>query len=163
MSVDSVKEFFAEKGLDKTILFFEDTSTVAKAAEALGVTPGEIAKSLLFQVAEGCVMIVMAGDQRLDNRKYKDVFKTKAKMPDPDLVIKSTGHPAGGVCPFGLPEDLPVYLDRSLQAYTKVYPAAGAPNAAVEMTVDELAALTHGVWIDVVKDPEANSGEQGAK
>lgn len=152
MSVDSVKNFFAERKLEKPIHFFEDTSTVAKAAEALGVTPGEIAKSLLFRVTDGYAMILMAGDKRLDNRKYKDVFKTKAKMPDPEAVIAVTGHPVGGVCPFGLPADLPVYLDQSLQAYRTVYPAAGAPNAAVEMTVEELAALTEGVWIDVAQE-----------
>jgi len=149
VSVEAVEEYFRQKRTQARILIFQDTSTVAKAAESLGVEPGEIAKSLLFQTSEGLIMILMAGDKRLDNRKYKAYFRTKAKMLDPRLVEEVTGHEVGGVCPFGLRTPLPVYLDKSLQGYTKVYPAAGAANAAVELPVAELAALTGGSWIDV--------------
>lgn len=151
MSLKSVKEFFSNRKKDVEILLFEDTSTVTKAADSLGVTAGEIAKSLLFQVKNQFIMVVMAGDQRLDNRKFKDIFQTKAKMPDFQLVEDVTGHPVGGVCPFGLRNPIPVYLDHSLQAYQRVYPAAGAPNAAVCLLVQELVELTHGQWVDLAK------------
>lgn len=151
MSVLAVKEFFKEKKIEAPILTFEDTSTVAKAAEALGVTPGEIAKSLLLQVQDGFIMVLMAGDKRLDNRKFKDTFKAKPKMPEVEKVLEVTGHPVGGVCPFGLKEDIPVYLDESLKQYTKIYPAAGAPNAAVEFEVEKLEELVAKDWVDVTQ------------
>ena len=149
MTVQSVKDYFIAKKKDIEILTFEDTSTVAKAAEELGVSPGEIAKSLLLQVQDDYLMIIMAGDKRLDNRKFKDLFKSKPKMPEFERVVEITGHPVGGVCPFGLKTDVPVYLDKSLQDYSFVYPAAGAPNAAVGLSVDELEKLTNSDWIDV--------------
>lgn len=151
MSVQAVKEFFDTQHKQVPILTFEDTSTVAKAAESLGVTPGEIAKSLLLQVKDDFIMVLMAGDKRLDNRKFKDMFKAKPKMPEVEQVLKVTGHPVGGVCPFGLKEEIPVYLDESLRAYAKVYPAAGAPNAAVELKVEELEALVATDWVDVAQ------------
>jgi prolyl-tRNA editing enzyme YbaK/EbsC (Cys-tRNA(Pro) deacylase) len=151
VSVQAVEEFFHAKQREVAILTFEDTSTVSKAAEALGVTPGEIAKSLLLQVQEGFVMVLMAGDKRLDNRKFKDIFKTKPKMPEIDQVLEVTGHPVGGVCPFGLKTHIPVYLDASLKEYTVVYPAAGAPNAAVELAVEELEELVSKDWVDVAQ------------
>ena len=151
MSVESVEAFLKQNNKDIKILTFEDTSTVAKAAEALGVTPGEIAKSLLFKVKEDFVMILMAGDKRLDNRKFKDLFNAKAKMPEAKEVVVATGHPVGGVCPFGLKQSLPIYLDYSLQSYSYVFPAAGAPNTAIKLTIDELFELTHGQWVDVIQ------------
>lgn len=151
MSVQSVKEFFQAKQKEVPILTFEDTSTVTKAAESLGVTPGEIAKSLLLQVKDDFVMVLMAGDKRLDNRKFKDIFKAKPKMPEVEQVLEVTGHPVGGVCPFGLKRDIPVYLDESLKEYETVYPAAGAPNAAVELAVEELEELVATDWVDVAQ------------
>ncbi|MEA4902278.1 YbaK/EbsC family protein [Desulfitobacterium sp.] len=151
MSVQAVKEFFEMKHQNVSIKTFDDTSTVAKAAEALGVTPGEIAKSLLLQVKDDFIMVLMAGDKRLDNRKFKDMFKAKPKMPEVDQVLKITGHPVGGVCPFGLKEEIPVYLDESLRAYPTVYPAAGAPNAAVGLKVDDLKTLVAADWVDVAQ------------
>lgn len=151
MSVETVEEFLKQNSKDITILTFEDTSTVAKAAESLGVTAGEIAKSLLFKIKDDFVMILMSGDKRLDNRKFKDIFKAKAKMPEAEEVVAVTGHPVGGVCPFGLKQPLPIYLDYSLQAYTRVFPAAGAPNSAIKLSVDELSKLTAGEWIDVTQ------------
>lgn len=149
MSVENVIAFFNQKEKAVEILTFEDTSTVAKAAEALGVTDGEIAKSLLFKLKDNFVLIVMAGDKRLDNRKFKDVFNTKAKMPEVEEVLAVTGHPVGGVCPFGLKEQIPIYLDYSLQAYQRVFPAAGETNTAVELPVGELKEITGGEWVDV--------------
>lgn len=151
MSVESVKEFLRQNKKNFVILTSEDTSTVAKAAEALGVTPGEIAKSLLFKIQDGFVMILMAGDKRIDNKKFKDNFKVKAKMPEADEVMAATGHPVGGVCPFGLNQPIPIYLDYSLQAYENVFPAAGAPNSAIKLKVEELKELTNGQWIDVAQ------------
>lgn len=151
MSVESVAAFLKEKNQAIEILTFEDTSTVAKAAAALGVSPGEIAKSLLFKVKEDFIMILMAGDKRLDNRKFKEIFHAKAKMPEAEEVSAVTGHPVGGVCPFGLKQPLPIYLDYSLQAYTQVFPAAGAANTAIKLNIEELQTLTEGRWIDVIQ------------
>lgn len=151
MSVEMVEAFLKENKKDIAILSFEDTSTVAKAAESLGVTPGEIAKSLLFKVKEDFVMILMAGDKRLDNRKFKDLFKAKAKMPEAKEVAEVTGHPVGGVCPFGLQQTIPIYLDYSLQAYLHVFPAAGAPNTALKLNIADLHELTQGQWVDVIQ------------
>lgn len=151
MSVQDVVEFFKQRKRNMEILTFEDTSTVAKAADSLGVTHGEIAKSLLFKVKDDFIMVVMAGDKRLDNRKFKDVFHTKAKMPEIAEVLTVTGHPVGGVCPFGLKQPIPIYLDQSLQAYEHVFPAAGDTNAAVKLNVDELQDITGATWVDVAQ------------
>jgi len=153
MTVEMVEAFLKQREKHIKILTFGDTSTVAKAAEALGVTHGEIAKSLLFKLKEDFVMILMAGDQRLDNRKFKDLFKAKAKMPEAIEVMAVTGHPVGGVCPFGLKQTIPIYLDYSLQSYSHVFPAAGAPNTAIKLNIDELAELTDGQWVDVIQNP----------
>ena len=149
MSVESVAAFLKRSNKELEILRFEDTSTVAKAADALGVTPGEIAKSLLFKVKDEFIMILMAGDKRLDNKKFKEAFHGKAKMPEAEEVSQVTGHPVGGVCPFGLNQPIPIYLDFSLKAYTKVFPAAGASNTALKINLDELEELTEGQWVDV--------------
>ncbi|SHI28529.1 YbaK/EbsC family protein [Desulfosporosinus lacus] len=151
MSVEAVAAFLEQNKKDIKILKFQDTSTVAKAADALGVTPGEIAKSLLFKVKDEFIMILMAGDKRLDNRKFKEIFHTKAKMPEAEEVSEATGHPVGGVCPFGLKHPIPIYLDHSLQAYTQVFPAAGASNTALKLTVEELEELTKAQWVDVIQ------------
>ncbi|MDR3600936.1 MAG: YbaK/EbsC family protein [Desulfosporosinus sp.] len=151
MSVDTVVEFLQQNNKKIEILTYEDTSTVAKAAESLGVTPGEIAKSLLFKLKDSFVMVLMAGDKRLDNRKFKDIFNTKAMMPKAEEVVAVTGHPVGGVCPFGLKQPIPIYLDFSLQAYESVFPAAGAPNTALKLNVAELTELTDGQWVDIIQ------------
>lgn len=151
MSVEAVAAFLEQNKKDIKILKFQDTSTVAKAADALGVTPGEIAKSLLFKVKDEFIMILMAGDKRLDNRKFKEIFHTKAKMPEAEEVSEATGHPVGGVCPFGLKHPIPIYLDHSLQSYAHVFPAAGASNTAIKLTVEELEELTKAQWVDVIQ------------
>ncbi|KJR45051.1 tRNA proofreading protein [Desulfosporosinus sp. I2] len=149
MSVATVQAFLRQNNKQIEILKFEDTSTVSKASEALGVTPGEIAKSLLFKVNDDFVMVLMAGDKRLDNKKFKEIFHTKAKMPEAEKVSEATGHPVGGVCPFGLKQPIPIYLDFSLQAYAQVFPAAGASNTAIKLSLDELVELTKGQWVDI--------------
>ena len=149
MSVESVRNYFKTKNMDVNIRFFEDTSTVDKAAQSLGVTPGEIAKSLVFKVKDGYIMVLVAGDKKIDNRKFKDTFSCKAKMPNPDEVMEVTGHPVGCVCPFGVKNPIDTYLDDSLKAYDIVYPAAGEIKAAVKLTVKELAELTGGKWVDI--------------
>lgn len=153
MGVQDVKKYFQENNLNYEILEFEaSTATVELAARALGVKPALIAKTMSFKLKnEENILIIAAGDRRVDNRKFKDVFKTKARMLDPEEVVEVTGHPVGGVCPFGLKNNLPVYLDVSLKEYEFVYPAAGSPNSAVKMTPDELQEVTSGEWVDVCK------------
>ena len=149
MSIKAVEQYFRSRDMDMNILLFEDTSTVDKAADSLGVTPGEIAKSLLFKIKEGYVMVIMAGDKKINNRKFKDTFSCKAKMPDPGEVMTVTGHPVGGVCPFGIKEDIDIYLDESLKAYEIVYPAAGDVNAAVKISVEGFSQLLNHQWVDI--------------
>lgn len=150
MSLRSVREFFATRQLDIPIIELEvSTATVALAAEAHGVEPGRIAKTLSFRLNAGQVIIlVAAGDARIDNRKFKAAFG-KGKMLHLDEVVELTGHPVGGVCPFGLASPLPIYLDRSLQNFDEVLPAAGAIHSAVRISPTQLAAVTEGRWVDV--------------
>ena len=149
MSVEAVKNYFKEKNIDANIKVFEDTSTVEKAAKALNVTEGEIVKSLLLKVKEKYIMVLMAGDKRISNRKFKNIFACKPKMPESEEVMEITGHPVGGVCPFALRNPIDIYLDISLKEYGTVYPAAGEFNAAVKLSVQELEELTLGKWIDI--------------
>ena len=150
MSLQSVREFFAARQLDIPIIELAvSTATVALAAEAHGVEPGRIAKTLSFRLNAGQVIIlVAAGDARIDNRKFKTAFG-KGKMLHLDEVVELTGHPVGGVCPFGLASPLPIYLDRSLQIFDDVLPAAGAIHSAVRISPTQLAAVTEGQWVDV--------------
>lgn len=154
MGIKEVKDFFATNELAFPVIEFEvSTATVELAAQALGVKPELIAKTMSFKLKdEEYILVLAAGDRRIDNRKFKDVFKSKAKMLNFEEVPEITGHPVGGVCPFGLKDKLPIYLDVSLQKYEYVYPAAGSPNSAVRMTPGELKEITKGQWIDVCKD-----------
>lgn len=152
MSLDSVKQQFKEENLALKVLEFkESTATVDLAAKALGVEPGQIAKTMALGLKDENILIVSKGDARIDNRKYKDCFATKAKMLNSDEVVEITGHPVGGVCPFALKNPLKVYLDVTLKEYEYVYPAAGSPHTAVKVTLDELEDITNGQWIDVCK------------
>lgn len=150
MSLQSVQAFFASRQLDIAIIELDvSTATVALAAEAHGVEPGRIAKTLVFRLGDGrIVLLVASGDRRIDNRKFKDTFG-KGKMLPPEEVAELTGHPVGGVCPFGLAQPLPIYLDLSLQDFDEVLPAAGAIHSAVRITPALLADLTAGQWVDV--------------
>jgi len=153
MSVDSVKTFFADNGLDYAITEF-DTSTenVELAAAALGVAPALIAKTLAFRMNDGHgILVVMKGDARVDNRKFKATFNVKSRMMSYDEVVEITGHPVGGVCPFGLKQKMDIFLDESLRQFDKVYPAAGSKNSCVEITPDEIRRITDARWVDVCK------------
>ena len=150
MSLESVRAFFAEKAPDIEVIELPvPTATVALAAEAHGVEPGRIAKTLSLRVGDRNLLVVARGDARLDNRKLKAVFGGKAKMLGPEEVLALTGHPVGGVCPFGLATPLPVYCDIGLRGYDEVLPAAGGLHTAVRIAPDRLAALVGATWVDV--------------
>ena len=155
MSLESVRAFFAAKAPDIAIIeLTTSTATVALAAEAHGVEPGQIAKTLAFRIGEQELLVVARGDARMDNRKLKERFGGKAKMLDADTVMALTGHPVGGVCPFGLATELPVYCDRSLLAYEEVLPAAGAIHSAVRISPQRMAELVGAEWVDLCQVPE---------
>ncbi|MCO5070368.1 MAG: YbaK/EbsC family protein [Rhizobiaceae bacterium] len=150
MSLESVRKFFADKASDIEVIVTEESSaTVALAAEAHGVQPEQIAKTICLRVGEQTMLVVTCGTARLDNRKFKDRFGGKPRMLGQEEVVAATSHPVGGVCPFGLPSALPVYCDVSLQAFAEVVPAAGATNAAVRLPPERLVALTDAEWVDV--------------
>ncbi|SDK52626.1 Cys-tRNA(Pro) deacylase, prolyl-tRNA editing enzyme YbaK/EbsC [Pseudomonas delhiensis] len=154
MSLESVRAFFAEKAPDIAIIELDtSTATVALAAEAYGVEPGRIAKTLSLRVGERTVLVVARGDARLDNRKLKEALGGKAKMLGAEEVVELTGHPVGGVCPFGLASPLPVYCDVSLRAFDEVLPAAGALHSAVRIAPERLASLVEADWVDVCQEP----------
>ncbi len=150
MTVEAVRDFFATRNLDLPIIELEaNTATVALAAEAHRVEPGRIAKTLAFRLGDGrVILVVAAGDVRVSHGKFKGVFG-KGKMLNAEDVVALTGHPVGGVCPFGLAEPLPVYLDASLKAYDEVLPAAGSVNSAVRIRIGLLEKVTQGEWVDV--------------
>jgi prolyl-tRNA editing enzyme YbaK/EbsC (Cys-tRNA(Pro) deacylase) len=152
MSLESVRAFFAQHQLNLPILETEAlTPTVESAALAHGVEPGRIAKTLVFRLGDArVVLLVAAGHARIDNAKFKQVFG-KGKMLPTEEVLALTGHPVGGVCPFGLAQDLPVFLDQSLQAFDEVLPAAGSVNSAVRISPALMAQVTGGVWVDACR------------
>ncbi|MFC3724186.1 YbaK/EbsC family protein [Neoaquamicrobium sediminum] len=150
MSLESVSTFFAEKAPDISVIVTEQSSaTVDLAATAHGVEPAQIAKTICLRVGEQPMLVVAAGTARLDNKKAKAVLGGKPRMLGAEEVVALTSHPIGGVCPFGLPQPLPVYCDVSLKRFEEVVPAAGAINAAVRIAPDRLAALTDAQWVDV--------------
>lgn len=156
MSVEIVKKYFTDNNINKEILEFPVSSaTVELAAQAVGVEPARIAKTLSFYTKEkdGAILIVTAGDMKIDNSKFKHFFGMKAKMLAPEDVEHLTGHAIGGVCPFGNPEHTTVYLDVSMKRFDTVFPAAGSSNSAVELTCDELEQFSGSKeWIDVCKE-----------
>ncbi|RFC68363.1 MULTISPECIES: YbaK/EbsC family protein [Mesorhizobium] len=150
MSLQSVRAFFAANAPDIDVIVTEQSSaTVALAAEAHGVEPAQIAKTICLRVGDQILLVVAAGTARLDNRKFKDRFSGKPRMLDADEVVAATSHPVGGVCPFGLPTKLPVYCDESLRRFAEVVPAAGATNAAVHIAPGRMVELTSAQWVDV--------------
>ena len=153
MSVERVKKFFEGTEMEgKVIELSESSATVELAAEALGTEPDRIAKSLSFLLDDEAIVIVVSGESRIDNKKYKKHFQKKAKMIPFDSVEYWTGFAPGGVCPFALKEGVRVYLDESLKKYDTVFPAAGSGNSAIEMTMDQLERLTGYLeWVDVVR------------
>lgn len=152
MAIEIVREYLKQWGADQRILEFDTSSaTVELAAQAVGCEPARIAKTLSFKVHERCVLIVAAGDARVDNSKYKAFFHTKAKMLTADEATELVGHAVGGVCPFGVKPGVEVYLDESLKRFETVFPAAGSSNSAIEVTMEELERYSGGQWIDVCK------------
>lgn len=153
MSIEKVRAYFAAQGIEDRIQEFPVSSaTVDLAAQALGVEGKRIAKTLSFLVGDQCVLIVAAGDAKVDNPKYKAQFHTKAKMLPHDLVPEYVGHAVGGVCPFAVKEGVAVYLDESLRRFETVFPAAGSANSAIELTIPELERYAQTAqWIDVCK------------
>ncbi len=154
MGYEAVKKYFEERQIPNPIILLDESSaTVELAAKALGREPGEIAKTLAMELKDGTrFVLVVMGTARIDNRKYKEHFGSKAKMLSFEETLAVTGHPVGGVCPFGLPPGIGVCLDKSLRKYEMVFPAAGTGNSAVGFTPEDLARATDGVWVDVTRD-----------
>lgn len=153
MAIEAVRKEFHLLGIEDNILEFHASSaTVELAAEALHVEPARIAKTLSFRQGDGCILVVSAGDARIDNAKFKGSFGFKAKMLSPEEVLKFTGHAVGGVCPFGLKTAIPAYLDISLKRFDTIFPACGSSHSAIELTCDELAKYSKALnWVDVCK------------
>ena len=161
MSIQKVRAYMEPLGIADRIREFDVSSaTVELAAVAVGVEGARIAKSLSFKVNEEPIIIVAAGDAKVDNSKYKGLFHTKAKMLTPEQAVEMTGHAVGGVCPFATPEGVETYLAVSLQRFDTVFPAAGSSNSAIELTCKELEEYSHSRgWIDVCKAWQDNSNQ----
>lgn len=159
MSIEKARAFFREKGIEDRVMEFEVSSaTVELAAEAVGVEPARIAKTLSFKKDEDCILLVAAGDARIDNRKFKDTFGMKATMLPFDDVERLIGHAVGGVCPFGRNPGVPVYIDVSVKRFESVYPAVGSGSSAIGLSIDELYDYSEAVdWVDVCKLPETEA------
>ncbi len=157
MSIEKVKSYFRQwPGAEEKILEFSVSSaTVAEAAKAVGTEERRIAKTLSFMLDDGPILVVAAGDAKVDNKKFKDTFHKKASMLKADDLPELVGHPAGGVCPFGIREGVKVYLDQSLQRFLTVFPACGSANSAIELTIPELETYSRfEKWVDVCRIPE---------
>lgn len=139
--------------MEERILEMDQSSaTVELAAQAVGVEPARIAKTMSFKKGDETILVVTAGDRKIDNSKYKNYFGVKAKMLTPDEVIEKVGHPVGGVCPFAVPDQVQVYLDESMKRFETVYPACGSGNSAIGLTCEELERYSHSrAWVDVCK------------
>lgn len=155
MAIENVRKYMQQFGIEDRIMEFDVSSaTVELAAQALHCEPGRIAKTLSFMVEEQPILIVTAGDMKIDNHKYKTHFGKKAKMLTQNEVIEKIGHEIGGVCPFGIKEGVKVYLDESLRKYDTVFPACGSSNSAIELTIEEMEKYTpYTEWVDVCKEP----------
>ena len=156
MSIDNVRKYLTRFNIENDILEFPVSSaTVQLAAEALNVIPARITKTLDLKDGDGCMVIAVAGDGKIDNKKFKTEFGFKAKMLSPEETLEMTGHAVGGVCPFALPEGVKAYCDISMKRFDTVFPACGSSNSAIELTCDELFEYSNAVkWIDICKDWE---------
>lgn len=156
MSIEKVRAYFRTVGMEDRVLEFPVSSaTVELAAQALGCEPCRIAKTLSFSVAGAPILVVTAGDTKIDNAKYKARFGAKAKMLSPDDALTLIGHAVGGVCPFAVNEGVCVYLDESMKRFPTVFPACGSSNSAIEMTMEDLERHSgYTAWVDVCKLPE---------
>ncbi|MGN1117575.1 MAG: YbaK/EbsC family protein [Acutalibacteraceae bacterium] len=156
MAIEKVREYFKNFGIEDRIQEFSVSSaTVELAAQALGVEGARIAKSMSFKIDGKAILIIAAGDVKIDNRKFKDRFHTKAKMLSPDEVSELIGHAVGGVCPFAVNDGVSTYLDESLRRFETVFPACGSSNSAIELSISELEKYSNFIqWVDVCKLPE---------
>ena len=156
MSIEKGRAYFRQFGMEERVLEFDVSSaTVELAAQALSVDGARIAKTLSFKNGDGCMLILAAGDARIDNKKFKEKFHFKAKMLTADEVLEMVGHPVGGVCPFGINDGIDVYLDVSLKRFETVFPAVGSGSSAIELNLEELFKYSNAIeWIDVCKLPE---------
>ncbi len=156
MSIERVKEYLKQYNKDQYVLEMgQSTATVQLAAIALGTEEARIAKSLSFYDGDRAMIIVVAGDAKVDNKKFKSEFSFKPRMLAPEDTVKLTGHEIGGVCPFALPDEVKVYLDISMKRFTTMFPACGSSNSAIELTLDELEKISKSCkWVDVCKDWE---------
>ena len=156
MSIERARAYLKKYGYEEKVMEFDVSSaTVEKAAEAIHCAERDIAKTLSFLVGEKPIVIVVSGDSKIDNSKYKAEFHAKAKMIPFELVEELIGHAVGGVCPFGVKEDVAVYLDESLKKLETIYPACGSSNSAIKLTLEELEAITDfEKWVDVCKTAE---------
>ena len=154
MSIEKVKEYFRQYGMEDRVWEKEHSSaTVEEAAEALGCEPQRIAKTLSFQAGDRVVLVVTAGDRKIDNKKYREQFGCKAKMLKFEEVEDLVGHAVGGGCPFAVKEGVEVYLDESLKRFETVFPAAGSSNSMIELSIEELERYSHSLqWVDVCKE-----------
>ena len=158
MAIEAVREYFKQFDMEDKVMEFETSSaTVELAAQTVGVIPARIAKTLSFKDGDGCMLIVTAGDAKIDNQKFKQKFEMKAKMLTAEEVESMVGHGVGGVCPFGIKPGITVYLDESMKRFESVFPACGSGNSAIELTCDELFKYSNAKeWIDVCKGWEEN-------
>ncbi len=157
MSIEKVRSYFRQwPGMEERILEFPVSSaTVSEAAKAVGTEERRIAKTLSFMLDEGPILVVAAGDAKIDNKKFKGTFHKKASMLKVDELPELVGHPVGGVCPFGIREGVKVYLDQSLRRFPTVFPACGSANSAIELTIPELETYSRfAEWVDVCRIPE---------
>ena len=151
--IERVKQYLSQYGAaDRVLELGQSSATVELAAQALGCEPARIAKTLSFEAEQGCILIVAAGDAKIDNSKFKQRFQRKAKMLSPQAALEQTGYAVGGICPFGVPESAQVYLDQSLRRFQTVFPACGSANSAIELSCEELFEYAGAVeWVDVCK------------
>lgn len=162
MSIQAGKEYLKQFGLEDKVLEFDVSSaTVELAAQAVGVEGKRIAKTLSFRIGDDPILILAAGDAKIDNKKYKTTFSAKAKMLTPDEVVELIGHAIGGVCPFGIKDGVKTYLDESLKRFETVFPAVGSSNSAIELTPAELEkyAQNYVGWVDVCKGWQEDEAE----
>ena len=154
MAIEKVREYFKQWNKDGDIIEFDTSSaTVALAAQALGTQEGQIAKTISLHLNDGCVLVVAAGNAKIDNKKFRSCFGCKAKMLSPDEALAFTGHAVGGICPFAIErDDVKIVLDESLRQFDAIYPACGSSNSAIELTCEELFRYSGSLdWIDVCK------------
>ena len=156
MSIERARKYFSDMGIEDRVREFEVSSaTVEKAAEAVGCQPMRIAKSLSFMIKGVPTIVVVAGEARIDNRKFKDEFSAKAKMIDPNELEELVGHEMGGICPFGIKDGVDVFLDISLKLFETVFPACGSDNSAIELSIEEMEKYSNYIkWVDVCKNWE---------